>query len=112
MSSSPSSLPWENEVKVLCVPREYKVHINPNSLFDIQVKRIHEYKRQLLNCLHVITLYNRSGRLPSGSLFLSLCTSQHTAYYSHQHLFWTQETLGTWVSPFHRWANQGSERGT
>jgi starch phosphorylase len=35
------------------------VIVDPNSLFDVQIKRIHEYKRQLLNVLHVITMYNR-----------------------------------------------------
>ena len=44
------------------------VKVDPDSLFDVQIKRIHEYKRQLLNVLHVITLYNRlraGGDAPS-----------------------------------------------
>jgi starch phosphorylase len=39
--------------------RGRELRVDPDSLFDVQVKRIHEYKRQLLNVLHVVTLYNR-----------------------------------------------------
>ncbi|XP_067877701.1 glycogen phosphorylase, muscle form [Heterodontus francisci] len=56
----------ENKLKFsVYLEKEYKVKINPNSMFDVQVKRIHEYKRQLLNCLHIITFYNRIKQEPN-----------------------------------------------
>uniref|UniRef100_A0A673GTT9 Alpha-1,4 glucan phosphorylase n=2 Tax=Sinocyclocheilus rhinocerous TaxID=307959 RepID=A0A673GTT9_9TELE len=56
----------ENKMKfAVHLEEHYKVKINPNSMFDIQVKRIHEYKRQLLNCLHIITFYNRIKKEPN-----------------------------------------------
>ena len=47
--------------------RQLGVALNPDALFDVQVKRIHEYKRQLLNVLHVITRYQRILAHPDGN---------------------------------------------
>jgi len=41
------------------IKKHYKVEINVDSIYDVQVKRIHEYKRQLMNALFIITMYNR-----------------------------------------------------
>ncbi len=42
-----------------------QVRVDPDSIFDVQVKRLHEYKRQLLNCLHIVALYQALKRDPS-----------------------------------------------
>ncbi|VDK82945.1 unnamed protein product [Litomosoides sigmodontis] len=59
----------ENKMRVAqYLEDKYSVKINPSSIFDIHVKRIHEYKRQLLNILHVITLYNRIKANPTANI--------------------------------------------
>ncbi|KAM6913032.1 glycogen phosphorylase, liver form [Xenentodon cancila] len=60
-----SKVKQDNKVKFAqYLEREYRVKINPSSMFDVHVKRIHEYKRQLLNCLHIISMYNRIRKNP------------------------------------------------
>lgn len=52
----------------LCIRDRTGISVDPDSLFDVQVKRIHEYKRQHLNILHIITLYQRIKWNPSISI--------------------------------------------
>ena len=50
----------EKKIELVNYLRETQgIEINPNSIFDMQIKRLHEYKRQLLNIFHVIGLYNK-----------------------------------------------------
>ncbi|VDM93773.1 unnamed protein product [Onchocerca ochengi] len=59
----------ENKMRLAqFLDQEYNVKINPSSVFDIHVKRIHEYKRQLLNVLHAITIYNRIKADPNANI--------------------------------------------
>ena len=71
---------YENDEKVLAELRRIKhknkerlaklieerngIRVDPDSIFDIQIKRLHEYKRQLLNILHVLYLYNQIKKHP------------------------------------------------
>ncbi len=49
----------DKERFVTMLKQKHNIDISADSLFDVQIKRIHEYKRQLLNVLHIVTLYNR-----------------------------------------------------
>lgn len=56
----------ENKMKLAAyIELNYKVKVNAGSIFDMQVKRIHEYKRQSLKILHAIVLYNRLKKNPN-----------------------------------------------
>ena len=54
------NIKYQNKVRLAKYILEHNgVEVDPRSIFDVQVKRLHEYKRQLLNILHVMYLYNR-----------------------------------------------------
>lgn len=71
------------------IAQKMGVVIDPHALFDVQIKRIHEYKRQLLNVLHVITRYNRikedpdADWVPRVNIFAGKAAS---AYYTAKHI--------------------------
>ncbi|MEM9148892.1 MAG: glycogen/starch/alpha-glucan phosphorylase [Cyanobacteria bacterium P01_F01_bin.3] len=52
------------EALAVRIERATGVKVNPTSMFDVQIKRIHEYKRQQLNALHIISLYNQLKKNP------------------------------------------------
>ncbi len=56
----------DNKVRLAkYIARANGVNVDPNSLFDVQVKRLHEYKRQMLNVLHILHLYNEIKANPT-----------------------------------------------
>ena len=59
------NIKYRNKVRLAEYIREHNgVEVDPRSIFDVQVKRLHEYKRQLLNILHVMYLYNKIKEHP------------------------------------------------
>jgi len=73
--------------KVALAERIYKeqgIQLDPNSIFDIQVKRLHEYKRQLMNALHIMYVYNK---LKSDENFKA-------NYYPHSFIFGAKAAAG------------------
>ena len=60
------NIKYQNKLRLAKYIKEYNgIDVDPRSIFDVQVKRLHEYKRQLMNILHVMYLYNQLKENPN-----------------------------------------------
>ena len=64
------NIKYQNKVRLAKYIKEHNgIDVDPRSIFDVQVKRLHEYKRQLLNILHVMHLYNQLKKNPDMDMY-------------------------------------------
>lgn len=64
------NIKYQNKLRLAEYIKEHNgVEIDPRSIFDVQVKRLHEYKRQLLNILHIMHLYNELKKDPAMDIY-------------------------------------------
>ena len=64
------NIKYQNKVRLAKYILEHNgIEVDPNSIFDVQVKRLHEYKRQLMNILHVMYLYNQIKEHPERDFY-------------------------------------------
>ena len=64
------NIKYQNKIRLANYIKEHNgVDVDPRSIFDVQVKRLHEYKRQLLNILHVMYQYNELKTNPSYDMY-------------------------------------------
>ena len=77
------NIKYQNKVRLAKYIKEHNgIDVDPRSIFDVQVKRLHEYKRQLLNILHVMYIYNELKSHPD------------MEYYPHTFIFGAKAAAG------------------
>ncbi|MBQ7506653.1 MAG: glycogen/starch/alpha-glucan phosphorylase [Lachnospiraceae bacterium] len=77
------NIKYQNKVRLAKYIKDHNgIEVDPRSIFDVQVKRLHEYKRQLLNILHVMYLYNKIKENPTMN------------FYPHTYIFGAKAAAG------------------